>query len=179
MLATYQNGLFAVPENPVMRAVNAMPVMPSAGATLQPLTKGGMGCAVGIKPFGLGLVRDEGLRLYGDWYGSQQHGGMRLNGDPLPGLGSYWNVPRGARGGMGDLETMFSNFTTGDYGAALTGTDISSSLPNWLVIGGVVWLLFTLNSQQRRARQSVGDFADRVQKRRRIKAKHKAELAKA
>lgn len=88
MLATYQNALFAVPENPVMRAVHAMEVMPRAGATLEPLQHGGMGCAVGVKPFGLGLVNDEGTRLYGDFYGSQQNGGMRLNGDPLPGLGA-------------------------------------------------------------------------------------------
>jgi hypothetical protein len=140
MLSVYQGALFAVPENPVMRAVNGAPVMPSAGATLEPLKKGGgMGCACGVKPFGLGLVNDESA-----------------------GLGSYWGVPRA---GMGDLETMLSNFTTGQYGAALTGNDIASSLPNWVVLVGTVWLFFTLNSQQKSARRSVGRTVGRIKAR--------------
>lgn len=156
MLSTYQVAKFAVPENPVMRAVYGIPVMPSAGATTGPLQKTGLGCACGIKPFGLGNVNDEGLRLYGDWYGSQQHGGMRLNGDP---------------NGLGAFEDFVSNLTSGNFGAALSGNDFASSVPNWLFIGGALWFLFTINNQQKSARRSAGAFVARVKRRRAGKTK--------
>ena len=168
MLGTYQQAIFAVPENPVMRAVVNAPILMTPtqqkgvtgfGASA-PGMRGlgcgsGCGCKSNIQPFGLGAragmgnVGDEGLRLYGDWYGAQQTGGMVLNGD-RNGLGSYFpSDAHGYRGfsGLGDLETMVSNFTSGNFGAALTGNDIASSVPNWLVIGGAIWLFSTITGQ--------------------------------
>ncbi len=161
MLGTYQQAIFAVPENPVMRAVVNVPLLMTPTQQKGVTGFGRLGCAGGcqskISPFGLGYVNDFGLRLYGDFYGSQQHGGMRLNGDPLPlgsspysGLGTYFpSDAHGYRGfsGLGDLETMLSNFTSGNFGAALTGNDIASSVPNWLVIGAAVWFFSTITGQ--------------------------------
>ena len=176
MLATLTNGIFAVPENPVMRAVIGAPVMPTAGATTQPLAKNGLGCSCGIKPFGLGLaaINEEGLRMAGDWYGGSpmrgyingdQHipVGMRLNNDMAwPGLGSYWGVPGvNYPGGLGDLETFFGNLTSGNWSQALMGTDISSSFPNVVVVLGAWWFIATIMGQGRRVRKSAGEFARR------------------
>ncbi len=152
MLSSYVNAQFAVPENPVMRAVNGYQVMPSAAATTEPLQKSGLGCACGIKPFGLGNVHDEGLRLYGDFYGAQQTGGMILNGD-FPGLGTYWGVPRAQ--GMGDISTMLSNLASGNISDALTGEDLIGGFPNWIILPVGLWLVFSLIGDTKRTYKSA------------------------
>ncbi len=180
MLGVYVPAKFAIPENPVMRAFAGAPILMTAteqkGVTGLPTPGLGCGCSSKIPSFGMGNVGDEGLRLYGDWYGAQQHGGMILNGD-RNGLGTYFpSDAHGYRGfsglgahrasGLGDLETMLGNVTAGNYGAALSGNDIASSLPNWLVIGGAAWFLLTIYDQQKRARYSAGRFVGRVKGRR-------------
>jgi hypothetical protein len=159
MLSTYQAAVFAEPENPVMRAVTGLAVMPSAGAGVGDLQNVGLGCACGIKPFGLGLANDPGLRLYGDIRG---RGGMRINGDPIASLGSYWRVPRG----MGDVGTFIGNLTSGNFSDALSGNDFFGGIPNWVAVGAGIWFLFTINSQQRNARRSVGRTVARIKSRR-------------
>lgn len=179
MLGTYIAAKFAVPENPVMRAVAGAPLLLTA-----PEQKGitgfgasaprgmGCGCSSKIPSFGLGAftpgmgnISDEGLRLYGDWYGAQQHGGMVLNGDGN-GLGTYFpSDAHGYRGfsglgahragGLGDIETLMSNLTSGNFGAALSGNDIASSLPNWIVIFGGWWMISTFVGQVSRTGSRV------------------------
>ncbi len=195
MLGTYIAGKFAVPENPVMRAVAGAPLLLTA-----PEQKGvtgfgasaprgmGCGCSSKIPPFGLGArsafglgnVGDEGLRLYGDWYGAQQHGGMILNGD-RNGLGTYFpSDAHGYRGfsglgGLGGVEDFFGSLTQGNYKDTIFGNDFAQGLPNWLVIAGAWWFIVTVTGQQSRARKSVGAFTDRVEARRKTSAK-KAKL---
>ncbi len=175
MLSSYVNAIFAVPENPVMRAVSGYQVMPPAGATTQPLQTAGLGCACGIKPFGLGNVHDEGLRLYGDFYGAQQHGGMVLNGDRAglgaapPGFGTYWGVPKTA--GMGDISTMLSNLANGEFNSALTGEDLIGGFPNWIVLPVGLWLLFSVIGDTKRGYKNTSGAVRKYKARRkRVKA---------
>jgi hypothetical protein len=206
MLGTYQNAIFAVPENPVMRAVVGAPLLLTA-----PEKKGvtgfgasapgcGMGCAgnrtcskcaqgMGAwdRPFakfynnmgmdltgtigqrggmvldgpmmikGFGNAGDEGLKLYGDWYGSQQHGGLHLNGD-CNGLGSYFPSNAHAyRGfsGLGDVGTFITNLTSGNFGEALTGNDFFSGVPNWIVVPAGLWFLMSIIEDTKRTYRSV------------------------
>lgn len=163
MLGTYIEAKFAIPENPVMRANQGFaPLMVASeqkGITGLSAPRGGLGCGCSSKipPFGLGNTNDEGLRLYGDWYGSQQTGGMRLNGDSN-GLGTYFVAPgvRSTSTGMGDLENLMSNLTSGNFGAAMSGNDIASSMPNWMVILGGWWAISTFFGQVSRTKARVG-----------------------
>ena len=177
MLGTYQQAIFAVPENPVMRAVAGAPILMAPTQQKGVTGFGRLGCGGGcqskISPFGMGNVGDEGLRLYGDWYGAQQTGGMVLNGD-RNGLGSYFpSDAHGYRGfsGLGDVGTFITNLTSGNISDALTGNDFFSGIPNWIVVPAGIWFLMSIIEDTKRTYKSVKkSSAKRAAKRKRIES---------
>ena len=128
-------------------------------------TPKGMGCACGgdrNKPFGrasfgMGNLKDSGVRLYGDWYGPRVPGAMIINGD-RPGLGAYYGS--GARRpGMGDVGTFITSLTSGDFTGALTGNNFFSGVPNWFALIGGAWVISSIVGDTKRVSKRVKRLA--------------------
>lgn len=70
------------------------------------------------------------------------------------------------KGGLAGIEDMVGNLASGNFGDALLGYDLSGSIPNWLVVIGVVWAYTAITNQ-------ASGFGSRVKKRYRKSMKAK------
>jgi hypothetical protein len=153
MLAVYQDAKFVVPENPVMRGVappNGMQGLAAYVKALYAVPENSV-----LRGAGIGRLGCAGCTGYPDCDG--------------PMSGGYAPM-----GGLGDMSTFLSNLSTGNFTDALSGQDIVSGFPNFIIVPIGLWVLFSLVGDTKRSYKAVKGYS----KKRSARAKRLASARK-